>query len=136
MSQIQSWIIVFACLLGLTAFCSYIGDDDVIYLYLYRKPSPREGIVRVRWVLLKTFTSLYGGLASAPAVIRILEDCCSISLSKDSIALIAFGFMALASLLIGILQNGIRWLRGRPRRPIIDRVVWQRSAAGPLERDR
>jgi hypothetical protein len=52
MSQLQSWIVSFVCLLGLTTFCSYIGDDDVVYEFFDRKPTPREAIIRVRWVYL------------------------------------------------------------------------------------
>jgi hypothetical protein len=72
MSQLQTWTTLFVLLLALTAFCSYIGDDDVVYQFLCRKPTPREALVRVRWVLLKTITSLYGGGALALAIIKII----------------------------------------------------------------
>jgi hypothetical protein len=136
MSQTQNWIIAFACLLCLTAFSSYIGDDDVIYQYLDRKPTPREGIIRIRWVILKGLVSVYGGFVLGTAVRKLLADCCSTTLSGDPAVLIGLACIALVSLLIGILQNEIRHLCGRPRRPLIDHVVWQRSVRGPLGRRR
>jgi hypothetical protein len=123
----QSWVIVSVCLLGLTIFCSYIGDDDVVYQFLDRKPTPREAIVRIRWVILKTLTSIYGGFVLAAAVKKFLMGCCSIKLSENPAALIVFACITLVSLLIGILQNLIRHLRGRPARPLIDGAVWRRS---------
>jgi hypothetical protein len=123
----HSWIATFVCLLIATGYCSYIGDDDVVYQYLYRKPTPNEGLRRIRWVLLKTFTSVYGGFIVAAAVRQVLTLCCSITLSRDPTLLVAYACMLLVALLIGILQNGVRLLRGRPTRPLIDPIVWQRS---------
>jgi hypothetical protein len=131
MAHLQNWTIAFVCLLALTVFCSYIGDDDVVYKYLERKPTPKEGLRRIRWVLLRTFTSIYGGLVLAAVVQKLLMQCCSIVLSKDPAVLTLFACMALVGLSIGVLQNGMRRLRGRPTRPLIDPVVWRRSS-GPL----
>jgi hypothetical protein len=120
-------VILVVCLVGLTALCSYIGDDDVIYQFLNRKPTPREAIIRIRWVMLKALTSIYGGGLLAIAIVRFLMSCCSINLSENPATLTGFACMAVASLLISVMQNGIRHLRGRPTRPLIDRVVWRRS---------
>lgn len=132
MSHTESWIAVFACLFSLTVYFSYIGDDDVVYQYLRRKPTPKEGVRRTRWVLLKAFTSIYGGLVLAAAVQKLLLQCCSIALRGNPSALTAFACMILVGLLIGVLQNGIRRLRNRPTRPLLDPIVWRRSF-GKLE---
>jgi 4-hydroxybenzoate polyprenyltransferase len=127
MSQVQSWIILFVCLLALTAFCSYIGDDDVVYQFVDRKPTPREGLIRIRWVLLKTFTSLYGGVVLATALTSVLGNFFPISLSKNQAALVALACVVIAGLLIGVLQNQIRRLRGRPTRPLVDLSILKRN---------
>jgi hypothetical protein len=111
------WAAVFVCLLIATGYCSYIGDDDVIYQFLYRNPTPDEALRRTRWVLLKVTTSVYGGAVVAAAVRELLKPA----------VLVKLACMALVFLLIGALQNGIRILRGRPIRPLLDRVIWQRS---------
>lgn len=131
MSHIHNMIILFVGLLGLTAFCSYIGDDDIIYQFLYRKPTPREGLVRVRWVFLKALTSIYGGGVLAVGVAKLLAVCCSVSFSKSLIVPAILACVGLVFLAIGILQNGVRRLRGRPIRPVIDPVIWRRRS-GPL----
>jgi hypothetical protein len=85
MSQLQSWAILFVCLLSLTAFCSYIGDDDVVYEFLHRKPTPREAIIRVRWVLLKAVTSIYGGCVLAAAILQPLKGFNLINPSENEV---------------------------------------------------
>jgi len=126
-------IVFVACLLVVAAYCSYIGDDDVVYQYLDRRPTPQEGLRRIRWVLLKATASIYGGALLATAVPAVLRACCAIALVGDPAVLITFACMGVVSLLIGVLQNGIRSLRGRPTRPLIDPVVWQRSR-GKIDR--
>lgn len=111
------WIAVFVCLLIATGYCSYIGDDDVIYQFLYRNPTPDEALRRTRWVLLKVTTSVYGGAVVAAGVRE----------PPRPAVLIKLACVASVFLLIGALQNGIRILRGRPTRPLVDRVIWQRS---------
>jgi len=128
-------IVFVACLLVVTGYCSYIGDDDVVYQYLDRKPTPQEGVRRIRWALLKATASIYGGALLAAAVLVMLRACCAIVLAGDPAVLISFACMGVVCLLIGVVQNGIRILRGRPTRPLIDRVVWQRSF-GKIERKR
>jgi hypothetical protein len=123
----QKLLLISLFLLGLTAFCSYIGDDDVVYDIQNRKPTPREAIIRIRWVMLKIVTCIYGGFFLASAVTTLLLGCCSLSLSKNPSILIAYACMAPVALLIGILQNGIRRLRGRPTRPLVDWSILQRN---------
>jgi hypothetical protein len=123
----QKLFVLSAFFLGLTALCSYIGDDDVVYRFLDRKPTPHEAIIRIRWVMLKAVASIYGGFLLGSIVKKSLLGCCSIGLSENPAVLIAFACVALVSLLIGVMQNGIRRLRGRAARPLIDAVVWRRS---------
>jgi len=131
-----SWTITAVCLLMLTVYCSYIGDDDVVYDYLYRRPTPNEGLRRIRWVLLRTFASMYGGFVLAGTILKFLIQFCSIRVvGQDTKVLLAFACIALANILIGILSNGMRRLRGRPTRPLIDPIVWRRSR-GPLKPER
>ena len=113
--------------LTLTICCSYIGDDDVVYQVIGRKPTPREGLIRIRWVLLKTFTSIYVGFAIAYSLKRFLVHGYSIELSKNSSVTIAFSCVALAALLIEALQNVIRRLTGRLARPLNDWSVFRRN---------
>jgi hypothetical protein len=128
MSQIQKWILWFVILLAVTAYCSYIGDDDVVYKFLDRKPTPREGMIRIRWVLLKTFTSIYGGALLSVAIgIYGLRNLWSIHLSKNQAVLLALVCIAPANLMIGVLQNEIRRLTSRPKRPLIDGTVWKHN---------
>ncbi len=127
-----SWIIAATALLAATIFCSYLGDDDIVYQYLYRKPTSNEGLRRIRWVLLKTFASIYGGFVVAAVILWLLLQCCSLRLAGYAFDLVVFACIALMAVLIGVIQNVIRRMRGRPTRPLIDRVVWQRSS-GPLK---
>jgi hypothetical protein len=120
MSQLQSSAILFVILLALTAFCSYLGDDDVVYNFLDRKPTPREGFIRVRWVLLKAITSICGGAVLAVGGMELIRLFCPLNLSKNEDVLLRALGMGVVSLLIGVLQNEIRRLRGRPRRPVFD----------------
>lgn len=129
----ESWTITAVCLLLLTVCSSYIGDDDVVYEYLYRKPTPKEGVRRIRWVLLRTFASIYAGSILAAGILRLLRECCSVRLGHDPSILFMFACIAVAGLAIGVLSNAMRYLRGRPTRPLIDPVVWRRSRGGPLE---
>jgi hypothetical protein len=64
---IGTTIEVFVCLLAVTVFCSFKGDDDVVYHFFDRKPTGREALIRIRWVVLKTITSVYGGALLAVA---------------------------------------------------------------------
>jgi hypothetical protein len=130
-SKILTWVVLFVCLLGLTAFCSFIGDDDVVYQYMDRKPTPREGIIRIRWVMLKALTSIFGGGVLGIAIDKFLSDYFSFDISKNQAGLTALACFAVVGLLIGVLQNEIRRARGRPSRPLIDGAVWRRNFQGP-----
>ena len=132
-----NWTIPAVCILLLTICSSYIGDDDVVYDYLYRKPTPHEGLRRIRWVLLRTLTSIYAGALLSRAGLNILIWCCSIHVTgHDPALLLMLACIVVVSILIGILSNGMRRLLGRPTRPLIDPIVWRRSSGGPLTRGR
>jgi hypothetical protein len=136
MTQIDGWLIEFICLLGLTAFCSYLGYDDVVYDFFDRKPTPREGFLRLFWVVLKAVTSVLGGGLLAiflftmtfrffPAAIGVFRE--HLGFSKNGIVLLAFALSGLMVLLIGILQNVIRQFRGRPTRPLVDWAILRKN---------
>src|SRR5689334_10155164 len=112
MSQFQGWIILFIVFLILTAFCSYIGDDDVVYQFLNRKPTPREGLVRIRWVMLKAITSIYGGCVLASLLFDIIIRVYRHRIPIAEVVLFSTMCMGIVSLLIGVLQNEIRRLPG------------------------
>jgi hypothetical protein len=114
-------------LLTLTTYCSYIGDDDIVYKFADRKPTPREAIIRLRWVMLKAVTSIYVGCAATYSLKAFLAHQYSLVFSHDSSVLTGFCLMALASLLIGALQNIVRRLTARPTRPIIDLGIFRRN---------
>jgi hypothetical protein len=86
--------------------------------------------------MLKTLTSIYGGQALAAVIKMFLRDCCSIKLADDPLILSFFACVGLASLLIGVLQNEIRRMRGRPSRPLIDVAIWRRNFLGPRPEQR
>lgn len=116
------------CLLaGPDYVLSYIGDDDVVYEFFDGKPTPREAIIRVRWVLLKAATSICGGALLATIILKLLKTFHLYHPSDSEVVLLAVMCMAIVSLLIGVLQNQIRRLRGRPLRPLIDRKIWKKN---------
>ncbi len=126
MSQFEKLIILFACMLFLTVYRSYLGDDDVVYKFMDRKPTPQESIIRIRWVLLKAFAAISGGVVLASAIIVSLRSQ-SIHLSESQLDLLFFASMGVVVCLIGFIQNGIRLLTGRRQRPIIDVEIWRRN---------
>jgi hypothetical protein len=135
MSKLEKAIVLVVCLLPLTLFCSYIGDDDVIYQFLYRKPTPHESLARLRWVILKIMTSIYGGFVLSAAVRKFLAACFSVSLTDFAHAQVVLACIGVVALFIGLLQNAIRYASDRPLRPVIDPIVWRRSRGGPLPPD-
>jgi hypothetical protein len=127
MSQIQSWIIGFICLLALTAYCSWIGDDDIVYQCFDRKATPREGLIRIRWVILKTLTSVQGGTLLAVATVMVARTMSQAKPSQDEFVLLFVACTAVVSLLVGVHENEIRRLSGRQRRPLIDLAIWRKN---------
>ena len=125
--SLQVRFIAFLCLLALTVVCSYNGDDDIVYQCFDRKPTGREALIRIRWVLLKTVTSLYGGflLAAAPGLALIRHF--RITFSKHEAVLFWLLCVCVVSVAIGVLENGIRHLRGRPSRPPIDVAIFRKN---------
>jgi len=127
MSYPQVLMLCIVCF-ALTALSCYAGDDDVVYKCLDRKPTPREAVIRVRFVFSKTFTSILGGELMALFIGRdILKTKYAIALSDDQFVLLTVVCVGTFSLLIGVLQNGMRRLQGRPQRPLIDGVIWRHN---------
>ena len=115
-------------MLALTAFRSYKGDDDIVYDYFDRKPTGREALIRIRWVILKTVTSLYGGAVLAMAVAFPLIVWFKIRPSNNAAVLLVVACVGVVSLAIGLLQNWIRGLCGRPWRPLVDVAIFKKNA--------
>jgi hypothetical protein len=127
MVYVKGWIFVFVCFLGLTLFRSYRGDDDVVYRFIDRKPTPQEGLVRIRWVLLKAFASFYGGLILTLVVVYIARLFYPIHLTRSQTPFLSLACIVLVSLAISLLQNEIRRLCGRQKRPIVDWSILRRN---------
>lgn len=120
-------VTVFVVLLALTLFCSYKGDDDVVYQFFDRKPTGREALIRIRWVMLKLTTALYGAALLAVGLDLALIRQFHIVLSKDEAGLLGIVCAAVIGLVIGVLQNGIRRLCGRPSRPPLDVAIFKKN---------
>jgi hypothetical protein len=105
----------------LTLLSSWVGDDDVAYNCLDRKPTGKEGIARIRYVLVKFYASMSGGALLTIAFVKeVLERILFIKVSLIEAFCISPAFIAIVALLIGVLQNGIRLYQGRQTRPVFD----------------
>ena len=124
----QGDIVLFPILLALTIFLSFKGDDDVVYQCFDRKPTGREALIRIRWVLLKAVTSIYGGVVLAAVLGLALIRHFQITFSKHEAVLFWLGCVCVVSVAIGVLQNGIRRLCGRPSRPPLDMAILRKNA--------
>jgi hypothetical protein len=112
-----------AFLISFVASC-WVGDGDVIYDILHRKPSSKETVQRVRFVLLKAFTIFYGALLATIFVGHsVIEGMLLIKVWGNDVLIIFLPCWAVVALLVGILQNVIRQIQGRELRPLIDRVI-------------
>jgi len=127
MSHTQEIILSFVFFAALTVWCSYIGDDDIVYKFLDRKPTPQEGVIRIRFVILKTITSVYAGSLMSIWFVQYIKSIYLINLSKNQAVLLVLIFIAMSSLFIGIIQNGMRYLQCRPRRALIDTIIWRHN---------
>jgi hypothetical protein len=125
----QHDLIIYSSLtLALTLVFSWIGDDDVVYAIMNRKPTPNEAIARIRYVFAKFFASLYcGGLIALFLVQDVFRGMLSLNVSKLQIVFIVWLCICLFSLFIGVLQNCIRLLQGRKQRPIFDVEIWRHN---------
>lgn len=112
---------VFIIALSLTLLFSFFGDDDVVYKFMGRKPTPQEGLARIRFVLAKAFAAMSGGaLVVGTFGAYTFHDLLHVQPSKNQLVLIALVCMGLVVLLIAGLQNIIRYLLGRQIRPLVD----------------
>jgi hypothetical protein len=119
---------VMPCLIffSLTVYCSYIGDDDVVYRYMGRKPTPEEAICRIRFVLAKAVASIYMGSAIAILLgLEIIKETLGFSISENQSVYLIVVCICIANLLIGVIQNWIRRSQGRQQRPLIDVALWK-----------
>jgi hypothetical protein len=115
--------IVFIIFFGVFLVCCYIGDDDVLYKFHDRKPTPAEGIASLRYALTKGIASLYGGGLLAVFVGKIiLEKTLLIKVSGDEAVLLALvGFLFFNFVITWAIQNLIRRYQGRQLRPLVDK---------------
>jgi hypothetical protein len=121
MPSLHAMLILSAGFLLLTMVSSYVGDDDVAYAFLNRKPTSQEALARIRFVFLKMFASISCGAVFAVTFVKPLLARMGIAhVSKGEAVGLAFLCIIMCGLLIGIAQNISRRMRGRPQRPIVD----------------
>ena len=109
----------------LTMYSSWIGDDDVVYACMHRKPTNHEGLRRMRYVLVKGFASMScGGYFASVFGEYILKPTVMPQISHDQAVLIILIFMGITGLLIGVIQNVIRQYQGRQLRPPFDKELF------------
>jgi hypothetical protein len=123
---LEKAIWLFLIFFVLTILSSIAGDDDVVYKFFDRKPTGKEAIARIRFVLAKAFASIYGGGLMGFAVGQfILKKIFLLTISKDQAVVLIVACIALTALLIGVVQNLIRHIQDRKQRPIFDLALLQ-----------
>ena len=128
MTVISQTALVFLISFGLTLISSYLGDDDVVYKFFNRKPTGKEAIVRICFVMVKYFASISGGcLISAFVGLVILKRIFFLNMTKDHAVLLTLFFIIVAYLLIGVIQNVIRRMQGRQPRSIFDWAIYKHN---------
>jgi hypothetical protein len=126
MSIIEKQVLPCFIFFSLTLYCSYIGDDDVAYRYMGRKPTPKETISRIRFVLAKAVASIYMGSVIAILLgLEIIKETLGFSISENQSVYLIVACICIANLFIGVIQNWIRRSRGRQQRPLIDVALWK-----------
>lgn len=138
---LDSLIIRSCVFLVLTLISSWVGDDDVAYTVMGRKPTSQEGIARIRYVLVKFFAMFYGGaLLAFVAVQQIVQRIFLLNVSKFEYLCLQVLCMILLGLFIGVVQNWIRSLQGRKKRPICDVALarynsnqWKKWSRGKID---
>jgi len=120
----QMALISFLIFFALTLISSSVGDDDVAYKFFDRKPTGKEALARIRFVIAKVLASLYGGGLMAFFIAQTLarNDLLS-SISKNQSILLMMLCIVAVALLIGIVQNFLRLIQGRQQRPIFDQAI-------------
>jgi hypothetical protein len=125
--QIRNLAVIFTLL---TLISSWVGDDDVVYAFWDRDPTPNESIRRLRYVLVKFFASLYGGGYLALLLGRdVIKGMLMIDFPKVVFVVLIGICIGAFSLFIGVIQNQIRSLNGRPKRPPYDLALRRRNRA-------
>ena len=102
--------------------------DDLVYELFDRSPTSVESVKRVVYVFAKALTCLYCGSIFAVIFKRMfIEKNLQIPLTAHQNLLLIIACMVLVFFLLGLIQNAIRKLQGRPLRPILDRRVFLRG---------
>jgi uncharacterized Tic20 family protein len=112
--------LIFVVFFGWTLWCSYKGYDDVIYQYKGRKPSNNEGITRIYFVIIKSVAVIFGGCILVTFIYIIFYITLNIKLNYIMKWFFIFTSMLLMSIFIGLVQNKIRSVQGREKRPPLD----------------
>ena len=108
-----------------TMFFSYLGDDEVAYRFIGRKPTGKEVVARLRFLIAKFCACLSGGIVMAVFFMQYIYAGI-FSLPKPSpnrLALLYLLGVFAAFLLCGVLQNIIRRLQGRKPRSVYEKEV-------------
>jgi hypothetical protein len=125
MTPIWHILLTFAISFGFTIYFSFIGDDDVVYQFMGRNPTPKEGLARVRFVFAKACASCSGGIVMATLLGLYLRKEFLVQFSENGVVCLAMACILVSSLLIGTVQNGIRRQQGRRERPVLDIALWK-----------
>jgi hypothetical protein len=126
---IERMIFWFLLSFAITLWSCLVGNDDIEYRFFNpdkpeektRKPTGKEGWARVIFVFAKFFASLYGGALIA---IFISVEIIKRKPSENQTLFLILTFYVVTGLLIGVIQNVIRSLQGRQRRPIFDFALY------------
>jgi LytS/YehU family sensor histidine kinase len=120
-ADLQGTLLKFLIFFLLTILSSYVGDDDVVYKLIDRKPTGKEAIARIRFVMVKVIASIFGGAVLAAFIgLVVIRRLFSFSLSGNQGVLLAVFCIAITALSIGEAQNIVRLIQGRQYRPITD----------------
>lgn len=117
--------------LGVTMICSINGDNDAVYRYWNRKPTPQESFAWVRFVLSKYIASIYCGAFTGVWFVRnIYLAFIARSITNNQAVLIFALAMFFVYCAIGVAENAIRLIQKRPTRPLVDMAVYRRGIRG------
>src|SRR5579862_6851151 len=89
MTPLEKIACLFVIFFILTVVFSWVGDDEIAYKILERKPTSKEGMARIRFVLVKMFAAVLGGGILAVFLGQvILQRTFLFALTKNQIVLL------------------------------------------------
>ncbi len=127
MSFLLKSCILFLIFFSLALACCCAGDDDVIYKVYDRKPTPQEGIARIRYILTKTIASIYGGALLASFIGKVvLVETMSLKITHLQAIILCFVCILFFNMIVmWIVSNFIRYFQGRQLRPLVDKLEFK-----------